>query len=359
MPKDKKIVILLAGAAFIFGSFWATLTEKRSVIVKREEGITFTLKADLSEVEREEDVYTSYEKEKNNKISGTRCSAFNRRPFAVMIAEDEAARPLSGIGVADLVIEMPVVTGSITRMMAFFICEDPREIGSVRSARHDFIPLAEGYGAIFVHWGGSSFALDELKNGMVDNLDALPNYFDAFYRKNWIPAPHNGFTSMRRMVYAAHSLGYGESSHFAGYTFTYEPPVRGRGEAILKIRIDYTYPYNLEYEYNPSTNSYYRWRGGREEIDKLSRLQVSAKNVVIMRAESRETGVADYNDVDILGSGGAVIYRNGEEVKGSWEKKKAGDALRFYDNSKKEIEFVPGAIWIEVVEQSTRVTYTL
>jgi hypothetical protein len=75
-------------------------------------------------------------------ITGEKCENYNQRPIAVMLAEDPITRPLSGIGAADMVIEMPVITGSITRMMAIYQCELPEEIGSVRSARHDFIPLA-------------------------------------------------------------------------------------------------------------------------------------------------------------------------------------------------------------------------
>ena len=119
-----------------------------------------------------------------------------------MIAGDEEARSLSGISFADIVVEMPVVTGSITRMLAIFVCEDPGEIGSVRSARHDFIPLAQGFDAILAHWGGSRLALGELNEKIMDNLDALPNYYEPFYRKVGVLAPHDGFTSRERMLNA-------------------------------------------------------------------------------------------------------------------------------------------------------------
>ncbi|MFY9457444.1 MAG: DUF3048 domain-containing protein [Candidatus Spechtbacterales bacterium] len=287
------------------------------------------------------------------------CANAERRPIALMIAEDHEARPLYGISFADIVVEMPVVTGSITRMMAIFICEDPEEIGSIRSARHDFIPLALGYDAIFAHWGGSRFALDELAGGIVDNLDAMPNYFDAFYRKIGIRAPHNGFTSMARMLNAAEKLGYRLATKFEGYKFLNPneqiPVFSNDGETI---EINYKYPYNVRYEYNTKTNSYLRWRGGFVEIDKLANRQADAKNVVIMRAKSRQIGEG-YNDVDILGSGEAVVYRNGEEIKGSWEKKKAEDVLRFLDETREEISFVPGSIWINIVEPSTIVNYEL
>src|SRR3989338_398117 len=143
-----------------------------------------------------------------NPLTAETCKNAKRRPFAVMLSGDAAARPLSGIGEADIVFEMPVITGSITRFMALFVCRDPIEIGSVRSARHDFIPLANGFDAIYVHWGGSHFALDMLKKKAADNIDALINPTGAFWRKDSMPAPHNGFTSMTRLLKAANFFQY-------------------------------------------------------------------------------------------------------------------------------------------------------
>ena len=296
-----------------------------------------------------------------NPLSGVRCKNYDRRPLAVMIAEDSEARPLSGLSSADVVIEMPVVTGSITRMMAIFVCSDSEEIGSVRSARHDFIPLALGYDAIYAHWGGSKMALDELKRGIIDNLDALPNLFNVFYRKNGIPMPHDGFTSVKRMMNASGNLGYRLTSNFEGYEFieldtalSYDGVSNQMAGQVLEI--GYRRPYNIRYEYYPNLNSYLRWRGGVKEIDALTGEQVSAKNIVVMRAASRQIG-GGYNDIDILGRGRASVYRNGEKISGEWVKEKAIDVLRFYDSLGEEVQFVPGSIWIEVVEPTTEVVY--
>jgi len=97
-----------------------------------------------------------------NDITGIRCKNGDKRPYAIMLAADKAARPLSGVSEADVVVEMPVITDGITRYMAVFKCEEPKEIGSIRSARHDFITLAKSFDAIYAHWGGSYFAWKNL-----------------------------------------------------------------------------------------------------------------------------------------------------------------------------------------------------
>ena len=299
-------------------------------------------------------------------IAGIPCENYSRRPFAVMIAEDLETRPLSGLGSADLVIEMPVITGSVTRFLSVFQCTIPREIGSIRSARHDFIPLAMGLDAIFVHWGGSHYALRELNRGIMDNINALGNPFATFFRKAGIPRPHNGFTSGERLLNAAEGLGYRLETEFEGYPHLEIRNPKSEIRNNLKIQnsksqtltIGYPYPFNVNYAYDPEINNYLRWRGNKEEIDRLTDEQVEVKNIVIMRARSRQIE-GQYNDVDVEGTGEAVVYRNGEEVKGVWSKDKSDPKSKLYfrDLIGNEIEFVPGSIWIHVVEPYQRVQF--
>lgn len=289
-------------------------------------------------------------------LTGLSCPNPQTRPIAVMLGGDAESRPLSGLLEADVVVEMPVVTSSITRYMAVYGCQRPEEIGNVRSARHDFIPLARGFDAILAHWGGSHFALDQLNAGVMDNINAL--YLDGtvFFRKLGKFAPFNGFTSFARLEKYAAGRGYRSTSNFAGYKFLAksEPaPTKGR------LTIGYPGSFRVEYDYDPSTDSYLRFKGGTRELDKGTGTQVAAKNVAIMYAASRQLE-GQYNDVDVEGEGAAVVYRGGKEVRGRWSKNKADPASRliFSDETGEEIAFVPGQIWIQVVQPNQKVEWT-
>ena len=293
-------------------------------------------------------------------ISGLQCENYNRRPIAVMMAEDPVTRPLSGISQADMVIEMPVITGSITRMMAVFQCESPDEIGSVRSARHDFIPLAMGLDAIFAHWGGSHFALDKLDNGIMNNIDAMHDFFNTYYRKSDKPMPHNGFTSMDKLISAAEKFNYRLENKFEGYPHKENSKFEIRNSKLNgKLTIGYSGHYEVYYEYSPQTNAYLRWRAGEKEMDKNNNQQAEVSVVIAMRAASRMIEPPDYNDVDIEGEGEAIISQNGEQIKGSWRKEGSysNSKLYFLDNKGKEIEFTPGKIWLEIVEPTTEIKW--
>ena len=251
---------------------------------------------------------------------------------------------------------MPVITNSITRMLAVYLCNDPKEIGSLRSARHDFIPLAQGLDAILVHWGGSHFALDKLNAGIMDNIDALKNPYNAFYRETSRPKPHNGFTSMERLIKAAKKINYRLTNVFEGYPHIIE---QKQGTTDRVLRINYSRPYYVSYQYDSRTNSYLRYRDNLKEIDAGNNQQISAKNIVVMRVSSVQIEGPYYNDLDLEGSGACQVYQNGIVIDCTWQKSeiKPYSKLKFLNDNNQEIPFVQGQIWIEIVEPEQEVTW--
>ena len=296
---------------------------------------------------------------KNNAspLSGWSCDNYNRRPLAVVMANDPVTRPLSGLSQADLVFEMPVITGSITRLIAVYVCNSPEEIGSLRSARHDFIPLIQGIDGILVHWGGSHFALDKLNSGIMDNINAMINLYHAFYRKDGIPWPHNGFTSIDNLLNSAEKYNYRLENEFEGYLFQIDNP-KIKENKIL--RIDYSYPYNVSYQYDPETNLYSRYRTNLKEIDRSNNQQIQAKNIVVMKVYSEQIQEPDYNDLDLEGQGECQVYQNGEVIDCIWQKseKNPHSKLKFISKeTNEEISFVIGQTWIELVEPYQDITW--
>jgi len=288
------------------------------------------------------------ENEKNEKetssITGRECKNTGARPFAVMISSDAEARPLSGIGEADMVFEMPVVENGFTRMMAIYQCGRPKEIGSVRSARLDFVPLALGINAIYAHFGGEHTVLKELNDGIIDNIDGLKYDGTIYYRKKDIPRPHNAFTNMDLLTEISEERGYRLIDSFEGY------PHDNKDESLGTDQPPpiFNKPFEVIWRYNQPTNSYLRTRGGKPEVDKNTGKQVGAKNVVIMKTTWSPIN-KDYIRVKTIGYGAAEIYKNGQRIFGSWQKKDNKSKLYFYDQGGKEIKFVPGNIWVEII----------
>lgn len=297
------------------------------------------------------DIEISNKNEEENKskkvgistLAGIECENYNTRPYAVMMSSDKEARPLSGIGEADMVFEMPVVENGFTRMMAVYQCGRPKELGSIRSSRLDFVPLALGLNAIYAHFGGEKEVLEELNNGIIDNIDGLKYDGTIYYRKKSIPRPHNAFTDFTLLEQAVSELGYKTAGSEIGYSHDEENKSKGGAEPPIVFSKDF----EVVWKYDAVANSYSRSRAGKPEMDKNISKQVQAKNVIIMKTTWSPIN-KDYIRVKTVGSGGLLVYKNGQVVSGTWEKKNDKAKLFFYDQNHKEIPFVPGSIWIEI-----------
>ena len=283
-------------------------------------------------------------------ISGISCDNYNRRPVAVMLSSDAITRPLSGISQADIVFEMPVTPGGVTRLMAVYQCEEPKEIGSIRSAREDFIPLAAGINALYAHWGGEKGALKKLDGHIMDNIDAMVYETVYFYRKKGTPQPHNGFTSFEKLKNGSKDLKYNLDNKFIGYPHSDKNDTKNILNIADSISINYPRPFNVEWRYNLDSKTYKRFRDSQSENDKNNDSQVAASVVAVIKTTSTFTS-KDYLTVTTTGEGDAIIYQGGIKISGKWSKdpSKLDSKLLFYDNEGKEIEFTPGKIWVEIV----------
>lgn len=274
---------------------------------------------------------------------------YNARPYAVMLASDAVARPLSGIAQADIVVEMPVNPDGVTRMMAVFQCSLPAEIGSIRSARKDFITLAAGFDAVYVHWGGEKRSLQSLQGGIIDNLDALKYETIYFYRKADIPIPHNGFSSKNLLELGARQLNYRTDTNRSFFKRDLDS-VPANTPLENNIAINYTGGFNVGWQYNSQSDSYLRFRGGTPEIDALTNEQVSAAAVIILQTSYQPVNI-DYIDVRTTGEGRAKIYYSGRSIDGWWRKNQdvLNSPLELYDMQLQPLSIPYGRVWIEVV----------
>lgn len=305
-------------------------------------------------------------------ISGLACDNWNRRPIAVMQPADVTARPAAGFSDADLVFEMPVITASITRLMGVYVCGDPDDVGSMRSARHDYVALAAGLDAIFVHWGRSSIEsfMNNLNSGVIDNMncngDAGKSAVQYCYRKEGMDrGVDSGYAKFAKLVEGAQDFGYRMENKFSGYPHQGEAPVDQRPTGG-NLRVAFAGPFAVEYDYDKDSNSYLRTWGGTADTDRNNGKRLAPKNVVVMIAASEQVE-GQYNNVqigdpwyDTSDSGDAYYYMNGVEAKGTWKKDKSrlDSKLLFYDQYGQEVKFVQGQIWVEILEPGQTLRWT-
>jgi hypothetical protein len=307
-------------------------------------------------------------------ISGLPCESWNRRPVAVMQPADVSARPAAGFSDADMVIEMPVITASITRLMGVYVCGNPDDVGSMRSSRHDYIALAKGLDAIFVHWGGSHYAIDKLNEGVIDNMncngDGGKSAVAYCYRKEatgTMRGVDTGYAKFAKLLEGAKDFGYRLENKFVGYPHQNEVTLEERPSGG-HLRVAYAGPFAAEYDYDKETNSYLRVWGKVADTDRNNGKRLAPKNVVVLFAKSGQIVEGEqYNNVQIgdpwyddTDSGEAHYYINGKESVGTWKKDKSKleSKLFFYDSNGQEIKFVPGQIWVDILEPGQSLKWT-
>ena len=307
-------------------------------------------------------------------LTGLACDNWNRRTFAVMQPSDVSARPAAGFSQADMVFEMPVITAVMTRLMGVYGCNNPDDIGSMRSARHDYIALAKGLDSIFVHWGGSHYAIDKLNLNVIDDMncndDGGKSASQYCYRKpetGTMKGDDTGYAKFAQLLQGAKDFGYRMTNQFVGYPHqpAMDPSQRPDGG---HLRLAYPGLFKVAYDYDKASNTYLRTWGGVADTDRNNGQRIAPTNIVTMvAASSQMVEGQQYNNVqigdpwyDTSDSGDAYYFMNGQEIKGTWKKDKSSldSKMFFYDASGKEIQFVPGQIWVNVMEPGQTIEWT-
>lgn len=330
-------------------------------------------------------------------ISGLSCENWNRRPIAVMQPSDVYARPAAGFSEADMVIEMPAYTASNTRLMGVYICDFPAEAAAIRSGRHDNIHLAKGLDAIFVHWGYSIFAENLINQKVIDNINCMSGAYcdrnQALLSAGARMEDTGRLTKENALKILAES-GYRKEGKFSGYPHQSEASLDQRPSGG-HLRVAYAGVYAVEYDYDKESNSYLRTWDNKEDTDRNNGKRLAPKNVAVLMSTSEQItntedyvgkGLKDpwegvpeiknhgaesisgrYNNMqlgdpwyDTVDSGPATYYLNGQEYQGSWKKDKSDIAskLLFLDASGSEIKFVPGQVWVEILEPGQNLRWT-
>ncbi|MFH0831019.1 MAG: DUF3048 domain-containing protein [Parcubacteria group bacterium] len=286
-------------------------------------------------------------------------SALGSRALGVMIAGDPITRPQSGIGQADIVVEMEAAPG-ITRLLAIFQSVLPKEIGSIRSARNDYIDLAAGFDAVLVHWGGEKRALERLAASDTAEVDQFANG-DLFYRKLNVPAPHNGFTSGDYLEEGLERYDYERAPKFDAWEFSQDAPLAERPAGGT---LELTYgsgDFDVTYEYDQASNSYQRHQGGAPHTDANTGKMVQPKNVLVLRANYFVYSSAGaYLQFDIAKGGECSLYQNGQELDCKWQKgQDESDPIVLKEGKTgRKLPLVAGQTWIQVMLPTAAVTWT-
>jgi hypothetical protein len=297
------------------------------------------------------------------------------RPLGVMIENHETSRPQSGLGSADIIYEA-VAEGGITRFLSVFYCQAPAQVGPVRSARTYFLDFISEYGdsPLYAHVGGANTpgpadALSQINEygwGGYNDLNQFSIGFPTFWRDyNRLGHPtateHTMYSTTDKLwKFAEEERELGVEGQdgtpwdegFVPYKFK-DQESKGKAQTVHIEHWEGYGDYFIDWVYDPATNSYMRKNGGSAHIDRNNNKQISAKNVVALFMRESNANDGYENNAHLLygteGSGDAIIFMDGKEIKGEWSKDGRTDKTVITDASGKEVLFNRGKIWFHIL----------
>ncbi len=278
-------------------------------------------------------------------------------PFvAVMIENHYDARPLSGLSQASVVYEVPV-EANFTRFLAIYPGDQGVEkVGPVRSARPYYLDWVSEYpDALYMHVGGSPDALSLIRQYDIFDMNEMFRGW-YFWRSTDRYAPHNTYTSSAlwqeaRMEYTRDGeVVTTEAPVFRPWIFAEQDACID--ECVEHVDVTFSGEvYKASWRYTTSIAQYIRSELGEVVVDREDGTPIVADTLVIQYVDTTVLDNVGRLGMDTIGSGEAIVFRNGFQIDGSWKKDSRTERTLFFDTSGNEIPFKAGKIWIEVVNR--------
>jgi hypothetical protein len=286
--------------------------------------------------------------------------------LAVKIDNTRNAQPQVGVEAADLVYVEEIEYG-MTRLAAIFSSTIPARIGPVRSARITDIELLAQYGSPAFAFSGAQRKLwPALAEAPFIDVSANKDPQDyARDSSRW--APYNYFFDAETAL--AQLEGVSPAKEM-GFTFAQEIPSGGSPAFSAEL----TWPSSsLKFRYNQDRNQYaIQLNGERASFEKVETGEgkVWADTAVIQFVEQAQSvyfdkGGGNTPEVQTVGTGEAIILRNGQLFSALWSRPDSQLGTTFTNTAGIPIPFQPGHTWIalynkdrDVVIKSAKITPT-
>lgn len=258
--------------------------------------------------------------------------------LAVKIDNVPDARPPIGVAAADMVYVEPV-EGGASRLIGLFASKVPEVVGPVRSARETDLELLPQFGRPSLAFSGAApELLPKIDQAAVQNV-APERFPDAYFRGKMHEIPHNLYLRPDRVP-------RGEPwSPQAPVHFGPTPP---GGTPATHEEVEYESA-RIGFDWAPDEQRWLVSMDG-DPYSATDTGRLGASTVVLQDVRVHDSALSDVAGnvspfAETLGSGRAVILRDGLAFEAVWSRPSPGVGTTYTTPDGKPLTFAPGQVW--------------
>jgi len=313
-----------------------------------------------------EPVYDSFSPLTGLPMEGTK---IRNRPMAVVINNIPESLPMNGVSDADIIYEV-LVEGGITRMLALYQdISRVEKVGSIRSARHYTVEIANSYDAILASAGGSPQAFAMVKQLGIPHLNEVEGPRREIFFRDRNRVPGRRFESLHSVVLTGERAAEWlpkydfrlehEDNYKQVLTFVEDGTPRG-GSAALEVSVPFC-PSNISaFTYKPEKNVYTMREFNRDFIDANDNSSPGFTNILILKTSvSLIRGDASGRlNIVTTGSGVGYFVCGGKYIEIDWARADRDTPFMYTHKDGTELVFGIGRTYICVIPNNMNVTFS-
>jgi hypothetical protein len=277
----------------------------------------------------------------------------------IKVDNSTSARPLQRGFAHAPVVYQEIIEGQATRFAAVFVGKGSPEVGPIRSARDTDIELFAEYGPIIFGFSGANVHV-------LQHVDASPlvgvpeeRYGGSYTRRGRRAEANNFYTSSSRLIAAAIHRHHAVGVRDVGFRFG--TPLLGGTGVRGTITVRFNGASYVTFHYDASRHGFVLTQNGRTM--RLTDGNVVAPQNVIVQFVPVVTG--KYHDVlgnnspdtHSIGTGRAVVFRDGRRYDGRWRRPSRGAGTHFLTPGGTDIRLRSGGqTWVLLVPTNGRIT---
>ncbi|MGW8888389.1 DUF3048 domain-containing protein [Streptomyces sp. NPDC055749] len=280
-------------------------------------------------------------------VAPTSASAERADVLAVKIDNVAPARPPTGLENADLVYVEQVEAG-LSRILAVYSSDVPSVIGPVRSARETDLELLRQFDRPTLAYSGAQSALTPSIEAAP--LDALPpsKAPNAYFRSQDRPAPHNLYLRPGDIPHESSEINAAED---IGMRFATAP---AGGKPTDSRTVSYPAA-RFTFSWSPEQKEWLVGMDGKPSRtasgERLGAATVVLQDVTLGPSRFRDRWGNTSPFTETVGSGSALVLRDGKSYDVTLERDGAASATDFTTEDGKAMTFARGQVWVVLVPE--------